>query len=721
LQEFSIVYSEKMFVLAKSLMRKQRRCASLSLSLSTPVFHSNIHSSNERQLESISESFCSFSSDASNTHCPTNVAKMRIVAINDVYQLENLPKFHDFLLSLHERSSSELKPHPPDAIVLAGDFVSPSTLSSIDSGKGAIATLKAVGISHACLGNHEADLKLEVLKERISEFSMLGSSHDERKAKEEAEEERQGKGTIVINTNMRHEKNSTNDESTSWLCDSSLIPPYSIVTTPCQTVKIALLGLMSDEPTMFHDGAFRGIPISNVLTTYEEYYQKLVVEQKLVDFVVPLTHQSLKRDVELANFILQNNGDEKSIIIGGHEHHPIDKLVADQERDKKKESSSSFDSNQHAVRILKSGCDAQYASLIDLEFDISSKPYRTIKITSRLVDMATYANSPRIQKIVDKHMSVITKLEDEIIIDESTYRNDENMEVFGGSSLMSSSDLDSKNTCLSSKGTRLQQTSMGGFMCQAIKDELEVDACIINGATIKGHTTYDDNRVSYAQLKQELPFPTKMVVVPMARHELMDAIEYSRNYGEAAADGDFDGHNATNVIPRKGYLQTDFDLHSEIVEKEYYYKDSADILTIALPRNLLNGFCNIQPLVELGDRLKETNQFPDKDDYMPALDIVLRYACKAKWREIARMMQQNDASGGDKESAMISFDDLDLNKDGVLDRYEIKTLMTQLLGYEPSDFAVDDMIAAIDDDKNGTIDRGEFSYLLATMERERNL
>jgi Ca2+-binding EF-hand superfamily protein len=60
-----------------------------------------------------------------------------------------------------------------------------------------------------------------------------------------------------------------------------------------------------------------------------------------------------------------------------------------------------------------------------------------------------------------------------------------------------------------------------------------------------------------------------------------------------------------------------------------------------------------------------------------------------------------------------------LNHDGVLDRHEIKTMMKDLLGRAPPDFVVDDMIASIDDDENGVIDIGEFSYLLATAERDQ--
>jgi predicted MPP superfamily phosphohydrolase len=73
--------------------------------------------------------------------------RLRIVALNDVYELTNLPKLQTFLTRVR-----------PDAIILAGDFLSPSTLSSVDGGKGMISTLRSIGLTHCCLGNHEADL-----------------------------------------------------------------------------------------------------------------------------------------------------------------------------------------------------------------------------------------------------------------------------------------------------------------------------------------------------------------------------------------------------------------------------------------------------------------------------------------------------------------------------------------------------------------------------------
>ena len=59
----------------------------------------------------------------------STLARLRIVAINDVYDLANLPRMQTFL--------AQLAPAPA-AVVLAGDFLSPSTLSSIDGGRGMV-------------------------------------------------------------------------------------------------------------------------------------------------------------------------------------------------------------------------------------------------------------------------------------------------------------------------------------------------------------------------------------------------------------------------------------------------------------------------------------------------------------------------------------------------------------------------------------------------------
>ena len=201
--------------------------------------------------------------------------------------------------------------------------------------------------------------------------------------------------------------------------------------------------------------------------------------------------------------------------------------------------------------------------------------------------------------------------------------------------------------------------------------------------------------MTYAELQKELPFPTKMVVVSMTRGELEDAIEYSRSHTESG-----ELVEADEDPPRRGYLQVDWDYLLDID----FSHEHDEILQVALPRNLMKGFCKIKPLMEVGKRLEEQGLYPSSDDFIPALNLVVRYCSKSRWSDLLRQE--------------LIFDDLDLNHDGVLDRHEIKVLLAKTFGKDPPDFLVDEMIAVVDADGNGVIDVGEFSYLLATAERD---
>ena len=85
-----------------------------------------------------------------------------------------------------------------------------------------------------------------------------------------------------------------------------------------------------------------------------------------------------------------------------------------------------------------------------------------------------------------------------------------------------------KELSLSSELTRFEQTTVGALLCTAIRSELDVDVCVTNGAPIKGSKAYKDGTLSYDELRQELPFPLKMIIVEMTQKQLREAIEYSR-------------------------------------------------------------------------------------------------------------------------------------------------------------------------------------------------
>src|SRR5215813_13386214 len=90
---------------------------------------------------------------------------LRIVAVNDVYSLANLPRLKTLV-----RHYAETDPAGAMIVTLAGDFLSPSILSSLDAGRGMVDCMNDVGFTHVTLGNHEDDLSSEQLDARLREL-----------------------------------------------------------------------------------------------------------------------------------------------------------------------------------------------------------------------------------------------------------------------------------------------------------------------------------------------------------------------------------------------------------------------------------------------------------------------------------------------------------------------------------------------------------------------
>lgn len=591
---------------------------------------------------------------------PSRTPRLRIASINDVYDLANLSRLQTFLKQLQPSA---------DVVCLAGDFLSPSPLSALDGGKGMVATLRALGMSHVSLGNHEADLKLPKLRKRLAKLQEIRTSAE---APTFADADfPEIPETVVLNTNIGYTSTPADGQDWEWMTNE--LRRHDVVTTPCGRVRVGLLGLMSDERAMFRDATFRGVPIGDVTESFTESYNRLVVEKSQADWLLPLTHQSIHRDQDLARHMLTVQPGS-GVILGGHEHTPFDVKIDHPGGD-----------DDAFVRILKSGMDANGVSLVDIYFDVQeddngkNRQVCVGEIEYDLVDLRPLNPSMVVQNIIDHHESILVALENE--------------DVLHAHSLLP------PGVPLSSKGTRKQQTTLGGVICTCIKEELETDVAILNGAVIKGNTAYETPALTYAQIRQELPFPTKIVVVPMKRWELQSAIEYSRRCPvEGVEDED-----PENPVERRSYIQVDL----QYEHYDFHTGSQDDVLDVALPRNLLNGFCKIKPLMEVGNRLKDEGMMPEADDFIPALDLVIRHSSKERWYEL---IHDN-----------YTFSDLDPDAKGYLSRDDVSRIIASAIGHEPPEFLVNDMFNSIDYDGNGVIDPGEMSHLLAVMEREHGL
>ena len=117
----------------------------------------------------------------------------------------------------------------------------------------------------------------------------------------------------------------------------------------------------------------------------------------------------------------------------------------------------------------------------------------------------------------------------------------------------------------------------------------------------------------------------------------------------------------------------------------------------------------------------------DDDEDVVTTQLDLEPSMADQWFQLVggNIRQQRNSSSNDESNDIDDFkrlfDEYDLNKDGVLDKHEIKTMMTKAFGYEPVDLVVNEMIASIDTDENGVINQEEFCVLLSQIKQHRQM
>jgi 2',3'-cyclic-nucleotide 2'-phosphodiesterase (5'-nucleotidase family) len=195
--------------------------------------------------------------------------RLRIVAVNDVYSLSALPRLAS--LVRHQRAND-----PADVllVVVAGDFLAPSVLSSLDAGRGMVDCLNHVPITHAILGNHEDDVDVDPLRARLHELDAT-----------------------VLMTNV------------FGLDDS--FPRTQVIDVA--GVRVGLLGVCGGDPALYRRPPFGGARIDPANETARRAADEL--SSAGCACVVPITHQRVSDDRALAR-----TEPAFPVILGGHEH-----------------------------------------------------------------------------------------------------------------------------------------------------------------------------------------------------------------------------------------------------------------------------------------------------------------------------------------------------------------------------------------------------------------
>jgi|LauGreSBDMM110SN_4_FD.fasta_scaffold11213_2 2',3'-cyclic-nucleotide 2'-phosphodiesterase (5'-nucleotidase family)/Ca2+-binding EF-hand superfamily protein len=539
--------------------------------------------------------------------------KLKILQVNDVYELHNLTYF----AACKRQHSADC-----DKIigVLPGDFVGPSLLSSLDKGYGMVDCLNLCGMDYVSIGNHENDIPLAQLHLRIKQSNFQW-----------------------INSNMR----------TLPLPSDISLPEYSIVTiqnSAGQSKKIALVGLNTPDPNIYRKGAFGGCSIEPIKETLFEVYNKIMEKDPDVDAVIPMTHQLMPQDRDLANSF---NNVNIPVIIGGHDHEPYLDVV-------------------NGCTIVKSGIDAKLLSIIQITWsDGCAKP----QVVVQQVDAKTYSPDETVSYAITKHSQILKELEKTRLFTVPV------------------------NEPFSSKGIRLRPTSVGRTLCSLIRDSVSAECALIGAGSIRANKHYTNPHFTYADLKSEIPFETGIVAINLPGQVLSDMITYTRGFALQ-----------NPPVEKGGYIQTDDSIEWDSTTNRVLKVANEDfdcnrIYLTAINQGVLDGMDNIEPLLayKASCPADDTNINKPAESAMGAKELIVSLLSKTLFFEILKScngIEGIDKDGDDRisqaelEGALLAqstqgeftklliqnlFHCMDLNGDGYISRSEIVSVsLTQI-------------------------------------------
>jgi 2',3'-cyclic-nucleotide 2'-phosphodiesterase (5'-nucleotidase family) len=273
------------------------------------------------------------------------------VCINDVYTLENLPRLRRLV-----QHAAEVDPADVLLTTLAGDFVAPSMLSSLDAGRGMVDCLNALPITHVVLGNHEDDIGAAELRARIHELHATW-----------------------LSTNVRG-------------LDPALVPAQILEVggPPGRRVRVGLVGVVMDDASVYRSNPFGGATLLPPNESALLAAGHLMAEDGCA-CVIPLTHQTSAADHALAS---RPGARVFPVIVGGHEHVP--------------ELAEVF-----GTWIVKAGSDATHAVIVDLSWPAEAPPAGAPDLPAvrvRLEPVARYPEDAALRARVDGHMRAVRAL-----------------------------------------------------------------------------------------------------------------------------------------------------------------------------------------------------------------------------------------------------------------------------------------------------------------------
>ncbi len=329
---------------------------------------------------------------------------------------------------------------PHTLLALAGDTISPSVSSAVLRGEQMIAAWNHLGLDVATFGNHEFDFGPETLLARMRESRFTWVS------------------TNVLN------------RATSRPFGGA----RSTLVVERGGVAVGFFGLtVPDTPLTSSPGPrveFRD-PIVAARGAVAE------LRRGRSPIIVAVTHQNMPADEQMARAVPGIH-----LVIGGHEHDPLENVVGD-------------------TLITKAGADGASVVRIDLQATrdgkVLARQHRFIAITPELPE------DPAMLALVARYQA----------------RLDQALEVRIGDTRVP---LDARGAAL-----RTGETNVGNFVTDVMRARLRADIAVMNGGGIRGNQLLPAGPLTRKDIRALLPFLNVLVMLEVPGKVLRDVLERS--------------------------------------------------------------------------------------------------------------------------------------------------------------------------------------------------
>eukprot|EP00929_Paragymnodinium_shiwhaense_P048640 TRINITY_DN24565_c0_g1_i1.p1 TRINITY_DN24565_c0_g1~~TRINITY_DN24565_c0_g1_i1.p1 ORF type:complete len:989 (-),score=264.83 TRINITY_DN24565_c0_g1_i1:182-3148(-) len=557
---------------------------------------------------------------------PPEACQFRFIVIGDVHELTTLA--HVATCKREYCSSSQADRHCK--LVVTGNFLSASLLSSLDKGRSMVALLNKIGVDYVILGNHDANLSIDQLRSRLEDatFKCLVS-------------------------------NLTAIAFDAKKCPDSVILPAKSL-EGAHTREIGLVGLTSDDERLYSKMSWSCMDsldpemgqgaavVGSVLDTATKMQKNMM--NKGYDVVVPITHQPIEQDRDLARQMKNT-----PVIIGGFDEEEFVEVC-------------------NGVQIVKMGMDAQRIGVVDLTWTNKEVEGAKPNVSVMTFDYTDFAPDEDVLELANSQLAILSHLHTTELL-----RYPE-------------------GPLLTTDNCRSRQCSMGSFMCNEARAALKTDCCLINASAFKTITFYKSEKqmLTFRDFENILIFDTDMAILQLPGQVISDTVEYSRKFAtEETMHGKLPGC----------YLQVDdgitYDFRKHVVSHIAGKAIKPDeMYEVALLWDAVLGTDDLEPLVKY---LKNNpHVMPPGINATRRLNEVLlvKYATRFMFSLFLNFCDH--------------FAAIDTDHDGKLNMKEMRSYLSKTVGDGIRDVMIEEIFMPADANKDRTISGTEFMRICVT-------